>query len=228
MKFRGTSLFRERLFKSVVFKSVLAMGVVLAQALSSVGIAGAGIAGAAGQETRGSVEQADVKNFGKVNDHIYRGAQPGDDDYSHLAAIGIKTIIDLREHPEKYSRRAAEGSGLRYVNIQLNAKRPPTDAESNHFLQLVNDEKNWPVYVHCAGGRHRTGVLLAVYRMEIDGWDARRAYEEMKDFKFYSSFGHGEMKEFVFNYYNRMLAKRATPVAPALKPRQATADGQDN
>jgi protein tyrosine/serine phosphatase len=180
------------------------------------------------KDKRGGVEGADVKNFGKVNDHIYRGGQPDEDEYKRLAAIGIKTIIDLREYPEGYARRLAEGAGLQYINIRLNDKRPPTEAESNTFLQMVNDENNWPVFVHCAGGRHRTGVLLAVYRMEVDGWDARRAYEEMKDYKFYSRFGHGDMKDYVFDYYSRMKARRAALIAPDSKAKQATGDAQNN
>ena len=38
------------------------------------------------------------------------------------------------------------------------------------FLKIVNDPKNQPVYVHCVGGRHRTGVMTAIYRMTVDKW----------------------------------------------------------
>jgi protein tyrosine/serine phosphatase len=221
MKLYGISLFRE-----AVFNRVIATGAVLLLALSSAGVTGAAFDGR--KDKRGEIEETDVKNFGKINDHIYRGGQPDDGEYAELAAMGIKTIIDLREDPERYARRSAEGAGLRYINIRLNAKRPPTEEESDNFLQLVNDEKNWPVFVHCAGGRHRTGVLLAVYRMEVDGWDARRAYSEMKDYKFYSRFGYGDMKEYVFDYYDKMTTKRAALLSPASRVRQATGAGQDN
>jgi len=179
------------------------------------------------KEKRSEVEESDVKNFGRVNNHIYRGGQPKDGEYRELAAIGIKTVIDLREDAENFARRSTENAGMRYVNLRLNSKRPPTAEESKQFLALVNDQRNWPVFVHCAGGRHRTGVLIAVYRMEIDGWDAKRAYREMKDFKFYSSWGHGDMKEYVFDYFNRMTEKRAQFVPPARARRVAESE-QDN
>jgi len=223
MKLLGISLFKE---KCSLSKRVIAASVAFTLALSLANVSSAAFDGR--KDKRGVVEGCDVKNFGKVKDHIYRGGQPDDDEYRELAAIGIKTVIDLREDPERYARRSAEGAGLQYINIRLNAKRPPTAAESDHFLQLVNDESNWPVFVHCAGGRHRTGVLLAIYRMEVDGWNARRAYDEMKDFKFYSSFGHGDMKEYVFEYYNRMVAKRAALSTAASRAKQATGEGQDN
>jgi protein tyrosine/serine phosphatase len=214
------------LFRSTLFRGLIAVGAAVALAFSlsdNVSVAFNGK-----KDKRGSLEGADVKNFGKVNDHIYRGGQPDEDEYKKLAAIGIKTVIDLREHPEGYARRLTENAGMQYINIGLNDKRPPTEAESSHFLQLVNDENNWPVYVHCAGGRHRTGVLLAVYRMEVDGWDARRAYDEMKDYKFYSRFGHGDLKDYVFEYYDKMKVRRAALLTHEVKAKQANGDGQDN
>jgi protein tyrosine/serine phosphatase len=220
MRLQNIPLFVATLFKGLIAVGVAALVLSLASKVS--------VAFDGKQENQGAVQDAEVKNFGKVNDHIYRGAQPDRDEYKKLAAIGIKTIIDLRERPEKGARRLAEDAGLQYLNIGLNDRRPPTESESNHFLQLVNDENNWPVYVHCAGGRHRTGVLLAIYRMEVDGWDVRRAYEEMKDYKFYSRFGHGDMKDYVFEYYDKMKARRSALLSPELKVRQAAGDGRDN
>ena len=36
-----------------------------------------------------------IDNFGKVDDSYFRGAQPEGGDYDDLAAIGVKTVIDL-------------------------------------------------------------------------------------------------------------------------------------
>ena len=223
MKLKDISVFRA---KRVLFYRIIAVCAVFTLALSLANIAGAAFDGRKSRPEAGA--RVSVKNFGKVNDHIYRGGQPEDDEYGQLVAVGIKTVIDLREEPENYARRAAQSAGLHYINIRLNSKRPPTMRESNQFLQLVNDEKNWPVFVHCAGGRHRTGVLLAIYRMEMDGWTARQAYDEMKDFKFYSNWGHGDMKDYVFDYYNRLVARRAALVTPDSRPRRMTETERNN
>lgn len=170
-----------------------------------------------------SSEEVEVKNFGNVNDHIYRGGQPEEDEYKKLAATGIKTVIDLRDDAKGKARKLTERAGMRYINLSLDDKTPPTLEESNRFLSLVNDQANWPVFVHCAGGRHRTGVLIAVYRMEVDGWNARQAYDEMKDFKFYSSWGHGDMKDYVFDYYRKMSEARwQTGAAPTNRARRGS------
>ena len=70
-------------------------------------------------------------------------------------------------------------------------------------MRLVGDSGGRPVYVHCAGGRHRTGVMTAVYRMEQAGWTPDQAFAEMKRYKFGLDFLHAEFKEFVYGYRSR-------------------------
>jgi len=172
----------------------------------------------------------EVENFGQVADFYYRGGQPRGDEYNQLAAIGIKTIIDLRDDPKDYARALTEHAGMKYVNLPLNDKDYPPPDTASKFLSLVNDSENWPVYVHCAGGRHRTGAMTAVFRMTVQGWDAGRAYEEMKDYDFYTRFGHKSMKRFVFDYYRGLKqAENITEMLnPASKAKEAAGDEQGN
>lgn len=158
----------------------------------------------------GKVE-IDVNNFGKVTDFFYRGAQPKEDEYSQLAELGIKTVIDLRDDPKDFAREVSEKNGLQYINMPMSDKDYPESDAAARFLQIVNNQDNWPVFVHCAGGRHRTGAMTAVYRMTIEGWDVERAYEEMKDYDFYTRWGHKAMKTYVFDYYKQLSRKRPDP-----------------
>jgi len=149
-----------------------------------------------------------VENFGKVTDFFYRGAQPKADDYSQLAGIGIKTVIDLRDDPRDYAKGMTERAGMKYINFPLSDKDYPAADTASKFLTIINDQENWPVYVHCAGGRHRTGIMTAVFRMANQGWDINRAYGEMKEYDFYTRWGHKAMKDFVFDYYRGLSNKR--------------------
>jgi tyrosine-protein phosphatase SIW14 len=149
----------------------------------------------------------DLPNFGQINDHYYRGAQPTPRQYDDLKAIGVKTIVDLRDDAQPYANPSAERDGLRYFNLPLNDKRYPPEDAASRFLQIVNDQENWPVYVHCAGGRHRTGAMTAVYRMTVDGWELNRAYAEMKQYDFYTRMGHKPYKRYVENYYRDLRAE---------------------
>jgi len=157
---------------------------------------------------------AGIENFGRVNDNYYRGSQPIAGEFAELKKLGIKTIIDLREDSLKDSENLAHAAGLQYINIPQTTKRPATNDQTEYFLRLINDEANWPVFVHCKGGRHRTGEMTAIYRITRDGWTAEQAYEEMKKYDFEDSFFYPRsLRKYVFSYYQRFAAQRA------LKPR---------
>jgi tyrosine-protein phosphatase SIW14 len=158
----------------------------------------------------------DIENFGKVNDHFYRGAQPAGRNYEQLAAFGIKTIVDLREDAKEDARSATERARMRYINLPMKEKSYPQADTAERFLTIINDQANWPIFVHCAGGKHRTGVMTAIYRMSVDGWGVDQAYQEMKQYHFYTSWGHGCYKDYVYDYYRGLLAQSQKPriVAP--------------
>jgi len=159
-----------------------------------------------------------IKNFGKMDDHFYRGAQPKDDEYKELADLGVKVVIDLRDDPMPYAKSSAEAVKMRYVSIPMSDKDYPKDADIEAFLKTANDEGNWPFYVHCAGGRHRTGLMGAMYRFNHDGWDYTKAYEEMKNYDFYTRWGHGAIKTYVEDYWKRFQTKAVSPTSATSKP----------
>jgi tyrosine-protein phosphatase SIW14 len=156
----------------------------------------------------------EIDNFGVVDGRIYRGEQPKGDEYAALAALGVKTVIDLREDAKSSSRASAEQAGLRYVHIPIDGHGMPTDADARVFVEAATNAANGPVFVHCAGGRHRTGSMIAVYRMVVNGWTLEKAYDEMLAYDFYTSNGHKGFKTYVEDYFERMTANPASvPVA---------------
>ena len=157
-----------------------------------------------------------IKNFGRMDDHFFRGAQPKKDEFKELAALGIKTIIDLREEPVSYEKSLVEASGMRYVNIPMSDTSYPRAENVEEFLKIANDPSTGLFFVHCAGGRHRTGVIGAVYRFNHDHWNFDQVYAEMKKYDFYTRFGHGAMKKFVEDYWQHIQTASATqPTAPS-------------
>jgi len=145
-----------------------------------------------------------IKNFGQMDERFYRGAQPREEDYKALAALGVKTVVDLRDDPESYEKRDVEALGMRYVNIPMSDSDYPKAAQIEQFLKLVDNPETGKFYVHCAGGRHRTGVMGAVYRFNHNHWNYDQVYAEMKDYDFYTRFGHGAMKQFVQDYWQHL------------------------
>jgi protein tyrosine/serine phosphatase len=163
----------------------------------------------------GNFANIHIKNFGQMDERFYRGAQPKEEDYKDLAALGIKTVIDLREDSESYEKRDVEAVGMHYVNIPMGDKEYPKLDQVSQFLKLVDDPATGKFFVHCAGGRHRTGVMGAAYRFNHDHWNFDQVYTEMKDYDFYTRFGHGKMKDFVQDYWQQIQARQAGTTASA-------------
>jgi len=154
-----------------------------------------------------------IKNFGKMDERFYRGAQPKEKDYKDLKALGINTVIDLQDNPTSYEKRAVEAIGMRYINIPMSDSNYPKEETIKEFLKVVNDPTTGKFFAHCAGGRHRTGVVGAIYRFTVDHWNYDQAYAEMKDYDFYTRWGHGDMKKYVDDYWQRMQANGAAAAA---------------
>jgi tyrosine-protein phosphatase SIW14 len=194
-----------------VFRRAFTAGLVAATLIASLEAADSGSRTSSSATRASTAERAvDIDNFGRISDTYYRGAQPIGDDYADLAALGIKTVINLTsddalaEEPEMVER-----AGMKYLAMPMTTRVPPTDEQLALFLRVVNDPASQPVYVHCVGGKHRTGVMTAIYRMSQNSWTADRAYDEMKDFKFGSSWLHPEFKKFVYGYRAPLLESKA-------------------
>ncbi len=141
-----------------------------------------------------------IKNFGQMDKRLYRGACPKKDDFRALAALGINTVVDLRKKADPLERIYVEELGMQYVNIPMSDKEYPHSEHINTFLNLIKDSTVGNIFIHCAGGRHRTGVIGAVYRFTVNRWNYDEAYAEMKSYDFYTRWGHHPLKTFVKDF----------------------------
>jgi tyrosine-protein phosphatase SIW14 len=129
-------------------------------------------------------DAAGVPNFHKVNDKVYRGAQPSTEGFQSLAKLGVKTVIDLREADGRAAaeKRTVEGIGMRYVNVPMLGMHTPNPADVAKVLAMFEDKNGGPVFVHCRRGADRTGTVVACYRISHDHWENQKALGEAKSF----------------------------------------------
>lgn len=147
-----------------------------------------------------------IRNAGKVDAVLYRGAQPRKAAFAELKKLGITTIVDLRGEDKNtinWERREAEALGIHFVNIAVSGWAPPTNAQVAQFLSLFHDDLKEKVFVHCRFGDDRTGVFVAAYRMAIQKWTDEQAMKEMYFFGF-NGFWHPAMKTFVHEFPTRL------------------------
>jgi len=154
-----------------------------------------------------------IGNFGQMDERFYRGGRPKPEEFKNLAALGIHTVIDLTDNSREREQPAVEAAGMRYINIPIVDKTNPSVEQINEFLKVTNNPATGKFYVHCAGGRHRTGVMGAVYRFNHDHWSYDQVYAEMKKFDFYTSNGHGKQLNFVQSYAQQFQATQANAMS---------------
>jgi protein-tyrosine phosphatase len=122
---------------------------------------------------------------------------------------GIRTIVNLAQACAADETVARE-RGLGYEWMESSQVPPPEHVD--RFLALMDDPRNHPVLLHCEHGSGRTGVMVAIYRMEYEGWSAEDAIAEARRWSHYGSFGEGQDKtEFLKAYKPRRLRGAAGP-----------------
>ncbi|MEE9281335.1 MAG: tyrosine-protein phosphatase [Myxococcota bacterium] len=121
-------------------------------------------------------------NFGEVEPgRVYRAGQPSPLFLRWLTRReGIRTLVNLRGKTQGFESAFAARHGLRVHSFSLSRRRPPTDDEVERFLAILQDPANHPILVHCRNGADRTGYMIGIYRVTVDGWSAERAAREMR------------------------------------------------
>ena len=152
-------------------------------------------------------KKPDLPNFSRVNNTLYRGGQPTDDGFKRLFQIGIKTVLDLRDDGERarLEEIKARAAGLHYFNLPMGEFFKPGDKRVAEVLSVITAAENQPVFVHCKRGSDRTGTVIAVYRIEYDGWTSEEAKQEAK--RFGLGFWQIRMKDYIEDYYRGKLTQ---------------------
>ncbi|WVQ63730.1 uncharacterized protein L199_001883 [Kwoniella botswanensis] len=83
-------------------------------------------------------------------------------DISALASMGIKTVITLTEETPLPSKWFQDES-IKNIFIPIPNYYPPPIEQMDVIIQLLNDETNLPILIHCGGGKGRAGTVIACY-----------------------------------------------------------------
>lgn len=151
---------------------------------------------------------------------------------------GIRTVINLMEEapdpvlkPHFFAAASVKESelvanlGVRYIAMTVKYlprskarnERPDTIED---YLKILDDPSSYPVLVHCKAGLHRTGVLVALYRMEYEGWSKEDALHELRvnGFGHFGSTSSNEyIQQYVLSYQPHLRPGRVVEREPATK-----------
>jgi protein tyrosine/serine phosphatase len=131
-----------------------------------------------------------IWNFGRVNAHLYRGAQPSSAGYVALKKIGVDTVVrlSLGDEGSVAEEKEVTALGMSYVSIPMTTARVPAPDQAGRFLHLIHDNPNRTFFVHCKWGADRTGVMVALSRITFDHWTTAKAIDEMNAFHYHVTF----------------------------------------
>ena len=181
-----------RLFPNLALFALLASpGILAAQAPPSTATPFAA--------TAEKLKFAGLPRFGKINESLYRGAQPYREGLQQLKKLGITTIIDLRgedAHKVAWERQQAESLGIRFLHLPVSGWSTPSNEQVAQFFSVFRGSANEKVFVHCRFGEDRTGVFIASYRIAFDHWSSDQALNEMLSFGF-NRLWHPSMADYV-------------------------------
>ena len=128
-----------------------------------------------------SVFNIRIYNFGIVNDgELYRSAQPSRQFLKRLIRKQkIKTIMAFVYSIPDFEIREAKLNNVKITHLKMSVFKGPSESDVKKFLEAVKNKINYPILIHCSVGSDRTGLMIAIKRIEIDGWSVREAKREM-------------------------------------------------
>ena len=120
-----------------------------------------------------------IRRFREVNSNLFRGSAPSIEDVIFLSKkLGIKKIVSLDKQTGDHIDRATKLLGIKHIicPIDINNKATLISFLRKDLYKLLID--GGPTFVHCAQGKDRTGLAIALYRCLYDKWDCKKALKE--------------------------------------------------
>jgi tyrosine-protein phosphatase SIW14 len=171
---------------------------------------------------------------------LYRSGQMSPEGLKKVVhEYGIKTIINLREDDslddrnkaqERWEQTFAAQEYVTFVRLKPmpwwapEGKEPPAMSNVRAFVDILQDPQKYPrpILIHCFAGEHRTGVYVAIYRMEVDRWTREQAVEELMRIGYTNFHKEEDVRTFVMNYVPTWKKGIPSPPSPFPLPPAGT------
>lgn len=127
--------------------------------------AGVGAARALGYDTRRPTLGA-IRNLRPIDDRVWAGGQPSDEQYRQLVAQGVRLVVDLRSDADddrlEDDAELLAALGVTRLHLPIRDGHVPSADQTAALVDAVS-ESDGLVFVHCGAGVGRTGAAAAAY-----------------------------------------------------------------
>lgn len=125
-----------------------------------------------------TLEGRGVRKLAVVDaERLWRGGNVQARGVVYLHSLGCRRLIDLTRRERPVEARACRRAAITYRKIPLSDALSPAPGVVDDILELLDD--GTPTLVHCWQGRHRTGLVIAAYRVHRQHWTVDAARAEM-------------------------------------------------
>jgi protein tyrosine/serine phosphatase len=147
----------------------------------------------------GCGDPSSLENFHEVRAGLFRGGHPDSSSFAFLESKGVRTIVDLEiangveadgdDITQELDDAAKAGiTVLRFPMSAFDSPDDEFDAMIDEIMVILADPSLGPIYVHCAHGQDRTGLVIALERVIDEGWTPQAAHDEMLALGFHTIF----------------------------------------
>ncbi len=126
------------------------------------------------------IELPGFKNLYKINDSLYRSEQPSKNGMQQLQQLGIKTVLNFRNHHN--DKDEAAHTNLIIERISLNTNKICYSDVVQTLKRMQQAKK--PILLHCLHGSDRTGCMIAAYRLVYNNYTKEQAIAELRASEF--------------------------------------------
>ena len=121
-------------------------------------------------------------NTYKVSPKLYRASQPSPSHIRQAAALGIKTVLNLRGERDCASyileEEACRRHGVTLVNFPISSRDVPK-VESLKRAKEIFENIEYPALLHCKSGADRAGLMSALYMLVHEGVPVEEAMKQL-------------------------------------------------
>ena len=107
-----------------------------------------------------------------IENGMYSASQPSQSDLRALKALGVKTVISLRNPAENDWDEAAFVTelGMAFINLPVAGAAGVNEENAQELARLIEKYGDQPLLVHCGSG-NRVGALMATAANKVDQHD---------------------------------------------------------
>jgi len=122
-----------------------------------------------------------IKSFIELGDGTGTAGQPTEAEFAAIAQAGYQLVINLAlptsdgALPDEAA--VASAHGMRHAAFPIDFAAPDVDS-ALRFFQLMDDNRDGRVFVHCAANM-RVSALMFAYRVARLGWSREKAMPDL-------------------------------------------------